>query len=321
MSVSFVGVDVSKKTLDAFVEVDGKPKHHQFPNAPQGFKDMLLWLRGCGIYAPHFCMEATGSYWERFAAFLFQTGLKVSVVNPSCIKRFAQSELKRTKTDKVDAGVIFRFARAMKPNEWTPAPREVQLLQALSRRVHVLTKMRRQELNRMEAEEEKAVKRSISATLKIIEAEMERVKKKIKTLIMVHDDLKRKAQLLLTIPGVGEQTVHLILAEVPNIDFFPDAKQLVAFAGLAPREIRSGSSVRGRTSLSKTGNARLRQGLYMSAVVAMKWNPIVSSFCDRLVARGKPLMKVVGAAMRKLLHIVYGVLKSGKPFSAELARA
>lgn len=321
MSVSYVGVDVSKATLDAFVEVNGKPRHHQFVNAEHGFKDMLAWFRRWSVKDVHICMEATGSYWEKFATYIFNAGLMVSVVNPSCIKRFGQSELKRTKTDQVDAGVIFRFARAMKPGLWTPPSPEVQLLQALSRRLNALTKMRRQELNRAEAENEKAVKRSISAVVKTIEAEMIKVKKKIKELIATHEYLKRKHELLLSIPAVGEETAHLILSEIPNLDLFTEAKQLVAFAGLAPREIRSGTSVRGRTSLSKTGNSRIRRGLYMSAVVAMKWNPIVAKFSDRLLERGKPQMKVVGAAMRKLLHIIYGVLKSGKPFCANISVA
>jgi len=318
MPVSYVGVDVSKATLDVFIEVNSKPKHRQFVNSECGYKDMLIWLRRWVMEDIHICMEATGSYWEKFAAHVFNAGLAVSVVNPSCIKRFGQSELKRTKTDKVDAGVIFRFARAMNPEVWVPPSPELQLLQALSRRVNSLTKMRRQELNRHEAESEKIVKSSIASVVKRIEAEIVKVKKKIKELLTTNEYLRTKHQLLLSIPAIGEETAHMILAEVPNLDLFTDAKQLVAFAGLAPREIRSGSSVRGRTALSKTGNSRLRRGLYMCAVVAMKWNPIVAAFSDRLLKRGKPQMKVVGASMRKLLHIVYGVLKSGKPFCASV---
>lgn len=320
MPVSYVGVDVSKATLDVYVEVNGKPRHHQFVNAAFGFKDLDRWLRRWSVKDIHICMEATGSYWEKVATYAFEEGWKVSVVNPNCIKRFAQSELKRTKTDKVDAGVICRFARAMQPGLWIPPPKEVQQLQALSRRLYGLVKMRRQELNRKEAEHEKMVKTSIANVVKIIDAEMERVRKKIKQILMRNEDLRKKHALLVSIPGVGEETTHLILSEVPNLDFFEEAKQLVAYAGLAPREKSSGTSVRGRATMSKTGNSRLRQGLYMSAVVAMKWNPIVAAFCDRLMQRGKPTMKVVGAAMRKLLHIIFGVLKSGKPFSVELAR-
>jgi len=318
MPATYVGIDVSKDKLDLFVEVNGKQRHRLFANADHGFKDMIIWLRKSGVQNAHVCMEATGSYWESLAEYLFDKDISVSVVNPSCIKRFAQSELKRTKTDKVDSGVIYRFACAMKPTLWTPPPPEVQLVQALSRRLHSLGKMRRQELNRMEAERELLVQRSMAAVVRTIEAEMEKVRKRIKELIAKHMELRRKHALLTSIPGVGDETAHLILAEVPNVDLFAGPKQLVAFAGLAPKEVTSGSSVHGRSTLSKTGNSRLRCGLYMAAVSAMKWNPVVSRFSERLLKKGKPPMKVVGAAMRKLLHIVYGVLRSGKPFQADL---
>jgi transposase len=318
MEPSYVGIDVSKAKLDLFVEVKGKARHHLFGNSQQGFKDMLIWLGRLEIKNPHFCLEATGSYWESFATYVCNVGIAVSVVNPSCIKRFAQSELKRTKTDKVDAGVIYRFACAMGPKSWTPPPQEVQLLQALCRRLHGLGKIRRQELNRREAESEKRVTRSINTVLKTIDSEMEKIRKRIKVLIAAHKELRRKHALLVTIPGVGDETANLILSEVPNLDLFAGPKQLVAFAGLAPKEVRSGSSIHGRSMISKTGNTRLRSGLYMAAVSAMKWNPIVAAFADRLLKRGKPTMKVVGASMRKLLHVIYGVLKSGKPFRADL---
>lgn len=321
MSASVVGIDVSKATLDVFVELDKKGKHRQFANTEGGFRDLLAWAKRLGINTPHACMEATGPYWERLARYWFKSGLPVSVVNPSCIKRFAQSELTRAKTDKVDAGVIFRFARAMNPHLWVPPPPEIDLLQALSRRLYALVKMRRQELNRGEAEAEKLVKRSVAATVKTIEAEIEKIRKKIKELILEHDHLRKKGNLLRSIPGVGEETVHLLLSEIPNLDMFTDVKQLVAFAGVDPREFRSGTTVRGRNSLSKTGNARLRQGLYMCALTAQKWNPTVAAFCDRLASRGKPPMKILGAAMRKLLHIIYGVLKSQKPYKAQPIRA
>lgn len=318
---TFVGIDVSKATLDLFTQVADKPRHHKFANSESGFNDLILWLRRLKIQTFHACMEATGSYWQALATFLVRSGMKVSVVNPACIKRFAQSELKRTKTDKVDAGVIHRFATAMVPSAWTPPPPEVQKLQALSRRLVSLHKMRRQELNRLEAERDPSIQRSIEIIVSALDKEIEKAHKRIKTLTSGQNELGRKQRLLLTIPGVGEETAHLILSEVPNIDLFEGPKQLVAFAGLAPREVTSGTSVRGRSALSKTGCSRIRGGLYMAAVSAMKWNPVVAAFCDRLHKRGKPPMKVIVAAMRKLLHIIWGVLKSGKPFRADLLPA
>jgi len=318
---NFVGIDVSKATLDVFTISGDKPRHHKFGNSESGYNDMIVWLRRLRIQTFHACMEATGSYWQAFASFLVRSEIKVSVVNPACIKRFAQSELKRTKTDKVDAGIIYRFALAMVPAAWTPPSVEVQKLQAFQRRLGGLHKMRRQELNRLEAERDKTVQRSIEIVVALLDKEIEKVHKRIKALMSRETDLGKKQRLLLTIPGVGEETANLILSEVPNLDQFDGPKQLVAFAGLAPREVTSGSSVRGRAAISKTGCPRIRGGLYMATVSAMKWNPVVAEFCDRLNKRGKPPMKVIVAAMRKLLHIIWGVLKSGKPFCATVTGA
>ena len=125
----------------------------------------------------------------------------------------------------------------------------------------------------------------------------------------------------MTIPGVGPETANVVLTEVPHLELFESAKQLAAFAGLAPREFRSGSSIRGRTRMSKTGRSRLRQALYLPSVSSRSCNPVIQVFCDRLLEHGKAPMKVVGAAMRKLLHIIFGVLKSGKPFDERIAWA
>lgn len=321
MDVFYIGIDISKETFDAAVEVGGSIKHHQFENSKPGFQALIHWILKHQISNAHFVMEATGSYWEALANFLHQAGKRVSVVNPTCVKRFAQCELKRTKTDKVDAGVIARFAKTMKPSAWTPPSVEVQSLQALGRRVHSLMKMKRQELNRLEAETDKEVRNSIGCVVRCLERELCKAKEKIKVLFGCHPELRRKRDLLLSIPGVGEETATLILSEIPQLELFDSAKQLVAYAGLAPKEIQSGTSVRGRTRMSKTGNSRLRAGLYMPAVSAKSWNPVVASFCQRLSKAGKPPMKVVGAAMRKLLHIIFGVLKSGKPFDPSFGTA
>jgi transposase len=314
----FVGIDISKDYFDVAVEVKDKWKHQQFSQTEKGFKAFLSWLGKLGITESHICMEATGAYWYELAEFLSEAAVQISVVNPTCIRRFAQSELKRTKTDKVDAGIIARFCRTMNPPFWQlPAP-EVRLLQMLVRRVYDLTKIRRQERTRLSTEKNKpVVMDSVQRILKSLDQEIARIKRQIESLYKKHAHLQEKRRLLLSIPAVGEETANVVLTEIPSLDLFSSAKQLVAYAGLAPKEIRSGSSIRGRTRLSKTGNARLRSALFMPAVVAKDYNPLVASLYGRLVANGKPPMKAVGASMRKLLHIIFGVLKSGKPFTCK----
>jgi transposase len=267
-------------------------------------------------------MEATGAYWVQISAFLHKSENAVSVVNPACIKRFAQSELKRTKTDKVDAGVIARFCKAMNPSLWEPLPAEAVELQKLVRRHYDLTKMRQQERNRLKSESfDEVTMASVERMLKFIEEEIARIDRRIERLYKKHDELRRKRDLLLTIPGVGDLTANVVLAEVPNTQLFSTAKQLAAYAGLAPREFRSGDTIRGRTRLSKTGRSLLRTVLYLPAVSSRRYNPVIHTFAERLLKNGKPHMKVVCASMRKLLHIIFGVLKSGKPFCADLAAA
>ncbi len=255
----FVGIDISKDFFDVSVEVTGKEKHHQFSQTEKGFQGFLRWLQKIGVVNALFCMEATGAYWYDLADFLSLAGESVSVVNPTCIRRFAQSELKRTKTDKVDAGVISRFARTMNPKQWHPPAPEVCQLQMLVRRLYDLTKIRRQERTRLSTEKSKpCVMDSVNRILKCLDLEIGRIR-----------------------------------------------RQLVAFVGLAPKEIRSGSSIRGRTRLSKTGNARLRSALFLPAIVAKDHNPVIARFYRNLIANGKVPMKAVGASMRKLLHIIF----------------
>lgn len=318
----FVGIDISKDYFDVSVEVKGKERHHQFSQSEKGYEALMRWFEKFEIDSAHICMEATGAYWYDLADFLCLAGEHVSVVNPTCVRRFAQSELKRTKTDKVDAGVIARFCKTMVPKVWQPPAPEVRQLQMLVRRQYDLVKIRRQERTRLSTEKNKPpVMDSINRILKCLDQEIARIKRQIESLYRKHSHLREKRQLIMSIPAVGEETANVILTEIPALELFDSAKQLVAFAGLAPKEIRSGSSIRGRTRLSKTGNARLRSALFMPAVVAKDHNPVVARFYRNLIANGKPPMKAVGASMRKLLHIIFGVLKSGKPFSVDLAAA
>lgn len=151
--------------------------------------------------------------------------------------------------------------------------------------------------------------------------EINTIKKEISSRIDKNPELLSKKELLLTISGIGEATIAQILAFIGSIEDFKTAKQLAAFIGLNPKNRQSGTSVRGVSRLSKIGDARLRKAFYMPAIVAKRYNPAIKNFCARLQQSGKPNMLIIGAAMRKLVHIIYGVLKSRKPFDATLAMA
>lgn len=314
-----LGIDIAKRKFDVALLNEGKYRTRVFDNTPTGFEQLRAWLVKQEALNVHACMEATGDYGTELAIFLHDHAITVSMVNPAQIKGFAQSELTRTKTDKADAKLIARFCHSHQPPGWQPPPPSVRQLQALARRLDALNEMRHMEDNRLETAHP-LVAPSIQEMKVQLEQQIKTIRKAIKQHIDDHPDLKGKRDLLDSIPGIGETTITQILTFLASASF-THAKQVAAFLGLNPQQHDSGSSVRKKARLSKTGDSRLRVAFYLPAVVAMRFNPIIKAFSQRLLAAGKPKMLVVGAAMRKLAHIVYGVLKSGRPFDPALALA
>jgi transposase len=310
-----LGLDVAKATFDAALLQDGRTHHRQFPNSAAGFTALHRWLEALATMPIHACAEATGSYGEALALFLHQQGVRVSVVNPARIKAFANSELLRTKTDRVDAALIARFGAAHQPRPWTPPPLAQRQLQALVRRLESLKAMRQQERNRLDLEPaDSLLDTSLTQHLAHLDRQIATLQQQVRTHVQSHPTLCHQAQLLQSIPAIGETTAHKLLAEVPLLGQYRSARQAAAYAGLSPRQRQSGSSVHGKTRLSKVGNAAVRRALYLPAVVALRANPLLRVFAQRLLAAGKPKMAVVGAVMRKLLHQAHGVLKHNRPF-------
>ena len=316
LSVSTLGVDIAKLKFDGcLLKENGKTKHKVFANTKHGFEQLTAWLDSHQVADLHVCLEATGSYGEALASYLFDAGYRVSVVNPAMVKAFAASRLTRTKTDKVDAELIARFCLAQKPLAWSPPASEVRELQALVRRLESLIEMRVMEENRLSSGiTVDLVKSSLESHIAYLWEEIKHTELLIREHISNHPDLKKQSGLLASIPGIGQTTAALLLAEIPNINQYKSARQVAAYAGLVPRERRSGSSVRGRTVLSKIGNARLRKALYFPAITALRCSDFFQQWASGMRERGKCKMAVIGAAMRKLIHLAYGVLKTGKPF-------
>ena len=244
------------------------------------------------------------------------------MVNPAQIHHFAQTSLSRTKTDKVDAQSIARFCQMHRPAVWTPPAPEIRALQALVRRLESLLEMQSVEKNRLAAgPSSREVNLSIQAVLAFLKQEIATIKEHIRQHIDHHPDLKGKRDLLTSIPGVADTSAAAILAEIGEVAQFTHSRQVAAFAGLVPKIRRSGSSVRGRATLSKRGSPRLRHALYFPAMTALRYNPLIKNLRERLLLKGKAKMLILGAAMRKLLVIAYGVLKSGKPFDPNFSAA
>jgi transposase len=318
---AYLGIDISKDKFDVCLLTREKAYQREFDNCPSGFENLRKFLGRFTSDPLHACMEATGRYGESLSEFLYQTGCKVSVVNPARIKSYGASKLRRNKTDKADSALIAQYCQREDPSLWSPAPESFTGLQSLTRRLDDLQGILLMEQNRLKSgEKNREVIESLEAHLKVLAEMIEETKEAIQSHIEKHPNLKRDQELLVTIPGIGKLTAAKILGEVRDIRDFTSARQLAAYAGLTPRNCFSGTSVHKKARMSKTGNVNLRKSVYMSAISAKKYNPIISAFYQRLLSRGLPKMAAIGAAMRKLLHLVFGILKSGKPFDPDFLK-
>ena len=315
MSSLTLGIDISKAKLDVALYQAEQYHEATFSNDHDGHRRLARWLKKRQAKAAHVCIEATGRYGDALAQYLHGRGYQVSLVNPARIKAYAASQLKRNKTDRDDAKTIAHFCATQQPTLWAPPPPEVQELQALARHLETLKANRKAELNRRQSGVvSKKVLRSIDQHIAFLEAQIAELEEQINDLIDQHPSLRQQRDLLTSIPGISDTTAAKFLAEVPDVSRFDSAPELAAYAGLTPRNHHSGSSVHRRAHMVKAGNVHFRTAFYMPALAAMRYNPIIQSFVRRLEDKGKSRMTIVGAVMRKLVHLAYGVLKNGLPF-------
>lgn len=314
----FLGIDVGKDRLDlALTDTEGTVHAKHVRNDPAGHRALVRWLSRFADdpgYV-HACLEASGGYEDDAAVALHAAGLTVSVVNPRRTAAYAAVQLRRSKTDPADAQLLARFCERERPERWTPPSDEARDLRRLTR---ALDALKRDRTRNRHGRSQGAARDALGAMLAAYAEQITAVEGAIEAHLEAHPDLARQRDLLVSIPGVGPQTAAVVIAELGDGAAFESARAVAAYAGLVPRHYESGSSVRRRPRLSKVGSARLRRALYFPAVCAIRFNPAVRVFAERLLGRGKSKMAVVGASMRKLLQICYGVLKSGRPFDASL---
>ena len=315
-----LGVDVSKAKLDAaLLKADDKYRSKVFPNDALGFEHLLQWLDANvpeGKAGVQVCMEATGSYHEALALFLFDHGVAVSVVNPLLVKRFIEADRVRNKTDAGDAKCLARFCRMTNPELWEAPSAGVRTLQALVLRLDTLQEMKQSECNRLDVAHA-SVQQSIRDVIARLNSSIKDVQAQIRKTIDDDPDLKQRRDLLESIPGLGDKTIPQLLAYIGRPERFKSVKALIAYASLAPLIRQSGTSLNKHKGTHPQGNRELKSALYYPAMVAGKYNPLVAAFWQRLKAQNKPGKVIVVACMHKLLAIAYGVLKSGKPFNPD----
>ncbi len=318
-----IGIDIAKRTFDiATLQTNGKYRTKaKVANAAAGFETLQQWLVKHSDLGAWIVMEATGTYHEALAEWLHGKGYRVCVLNPAQVAYYARSQLQRVKTDKVDAKLIAEYGERHQDElrAWQPEPAAIRRLRALVRRLEDLQEIQQMERNRLEVADA-SVQASIRSVLQHIDRQITETLKAIRDHIDDDPDLRNKCDLLTSIDGIGERSAALLLAELGDPLRFASPRAITAFAGLNPRLQESGT-YKGQTRISRTGSSRLRAGLYMPAVSSLKHNAAISALRDRLKARGKTGKQIVCAAMRKLLHIVYGVLKSNQPFDPKLALA
>ena len=320
----YLGVDVSKKKLDCMLlnSTNGKLKSKSLSNTKAGIEELIGWLAENKAPEAHVIMEPTGVYHEPAALALTDAGLKLSLVNPAQLRQFAQGLGVKNKTDKADSAVLARYGDTLKPEAWQAPSKSARQLKALLARRDAVAEDLQREQNRQEAVDfgisPEQVKQSILQSIAFLQGELRRLEQMIKDHIDSDPDLRNKRELLETIPGVGTR-VSSNLTALFAAKTFTTAEQLAAYLGLVPVQWESGSSVRGRPRLSKAGPSHLRKLLYMPAVVARQWNPHIKAFSDRLIAKGKTKMAVIGACMRKLAHLCFGVVHTGRPYDSSYA--
>ena len=308
--IKYLGIDISK---DVFDVCDNNKVHYQFTNGISGFKKFLKLLDTDTICV----MEATGYYHSRLAYFLLEASIGVCVVNPLKIKRYIQMNLSKIKTDKSDAKMIQQYAEDCRPILWKGQSKTQQENLQITRMLSIYSKQSTQLKNKIHGEEvlnnpSKSVVRSIKRSLKNIELEMELLEK------VLLDNVKKEYQesltLLKSIPGIGNKTALMLLVFTDGFERFQRAKELCSYVGLTPIIRQSGTSVKGRPRISKMGNPKLRNLLFMCSFNACKYNKACKALYDRIVAKGKSKKLALIAVCNKLLKQAFSIVKNGIPY-------
>lgn len=317
-----LGIDVAKDALDVNVVIAGKPFAKRFDNTAEGCRALIGWLRHRKLGQVHACLEATGRYSLGIALALHGAGHIVSIVNPAQIRDFARTRLGRNKTDQVDAAFIRQYAELFAPPAWQPpSPALRRLCELQTMRAGFVAGRVEWQNRAASLAGDPAGDALAAATIAHFTAQIAAVEQAIGDVIDGDDDLRRKRDLLLSIDGVGETLAAVILAELPGPEAVASSRQAVAYAGLNPSRYQSGASINRPTRISKVGNATLRTALFMPAMVAIRHNKAVAALAARLRAQGRLSGKqIVVAAMRKLLVICFGVLRTGQPFDPAKAQ-
>jgi len=323
-SVLFAGVDVSAAYVDVAAQSgpDELLRRHRFDNDPEGHREMVRWLHagskaGASVRV---VVEASGIYSVDLCHALTEaTGIEVMVANPRAAKDFRRAQMQRSKTDEVDARALCDFAQRMPFSPWEPPEADFDVLRQIARRIQALTVERAREKNRLHAAQAstrtaEVVVNDIEVNIRHLDRRIDELVRQALTGVEATPELARAYELITSVRGVGEKSAVQLLGELMLLPAGLSVRQWVAHAGLDVRQHTSGRTVQEKPRISKVGNANIRRALFMPAQVAVRFEPAVEAFYEKLVDRGKPKMVAIVAVMRKLLHAIYGMLKHDAPF-------
>lgn len=324
--VSHVGVDVSAHTLDVTLRMPTSDlQTAQFENTAGGHTQLIRWITKKGR-AARVVLEATGVYSLDLAVALHEAArVEVMVVNPRIARRFAEACLQRSSTDTTMALTLCEFAVRMEFIPWTPPAPEIRELRALTRRVAALTVERTRELNRAHAarsstDMSKVVVNDIEVNVRHLQRRIDELERHAVGLVAKHPRLQRACQHITSVRGFAEHSAIQLLGELLVLPEDMVVRQWAAHSGLDVRHVDSGTSVHKQPRISKHGNAHMRRILYMPALTAIQHEPNVRVFYEQLLAAGKEKLQAIVAVMRKLLHAIYGMLRTDSDFDGSKFR-
>lgn len=303
---NFFGIDISK---DVFDVVKNEKKHNQFTNDLAGFKQFFNLLDANS----HCIMEATGVYHYALATYLYQNNISVSVVNPLVIKRFMQMHLRTIKTDKADAKQISLYGMQTKLVPWKPAESYITESKDIFELISLYIKQRTMLKNRLHSfnskNTQKMVKTELSKSIRHLDKAIDKLETKLEMIIKTYH--QKMYSNLKSIPGLGPKTVLYMILITEGFMKFEYAKQIISYSGLSPTQRTSGSSIRGKSRISKQGNAKLRNLLFMCSFNACKVNKPCKALYERIVAKGKSKKLALIAVENKLIKQAFSIAKSG----------
>jgi len=311
-----VGIDISKATLAVCYQVNQQVKHLEVSNDKAGFQQLL---EACGAQCL-FVLEATGAYYLALAYHLHEQGGQVAVLNPLVIRRFIQMHLSKGKSDRKDAQWLLRYGQQQTVKVWQPDEQVLVECRQLEQVNEQLLKQKTMVSNSLEALQQQPVisqlaHQHLQHTLQLLTQQVQAVEAEL--LGLLEQRFQAEMTLLCSIPGIGRKTAGMLLLFAGGFRQFDNYRQLIALAGLSPREHTSGTSVRGKVRITKMGGGLIRGKLFMCSFTAKKCNAACKALYDRLVAKGKNGKVALIAVCNKLLKQAFAIVKSGQPYQAD----